>query len=156
MARKKSPRTLRKLCMMRISVKFELVCYGMERTDKGCKKFIENIIKHVDLAEMPVSYLPASVLYDLMEETVAERTCSHHILHLLLQPHLRRCKIPAKINTRTAFHLLVARCSNLTQLEIPKCKVNQTWKLLESKGKIAYSADNKNFVSLYILLTSYT
>jgi hypothetical protein len=109
--------------MMRISVKFELIGYGMERTDKRCKKFIENVIKYVDLSELPLSYLPASVLYDLLEVTSKERTCAHHILHLLLQPHIRRCKIPPKINTRTAFHLLIARCANLTHLEIPFCKV---------------------------------
>jgi len=108
--------------MMRISVKFELIGYGMERTDKGCKQYIENVIKNVDLSELPLSYLPASVLYDLLEVTSKERTCAHHILHLLLQPHLRRCKIPPKIKTRTAFHLLVARCANLTHLEIPHCE----------------------------------
>lgn len=122
MPKTKCALSLRKLCMMRISVKFELIGYGMERTDEGCKKFIENVIRNVDLSELPLSYLPASVLYDLLEVTSKERTCAHHILHLLLQPHIRRCKIPPKINTRTAFHLLIARCANLTHLEIPFCK----------------------------------
>eukprot|EP00092_Neocalanus_flemingeri_P026650 GFUD01028891.1.p1 GENE.GFUD01028891.1~~GFUD01028891.1.p1 ORF type:complete len:531 (+),score=132.72 GFUD01028891.1:105-1697(+) len=122
MPNQKCALSLRKLCMIKISVKFELICYGMERTDPRCKKFIEKVIENVDLSDVLLSYLPSSILYDLLEVTSNERTCAHHILHLLLQPHLRRCKIPPKINTRTAFHLLTARCGSLTHLEIPFCK----------------------------------
>lgn len=107
---------------MKISVKFELICYGMERTDQRCKNFIENVMEKVDLCELPVSYLPSSILLDLLDITSQERTCAPHILHLLLQPHLRRCQIPPKINTKTAFKLLAARCNNLTHLEITFCK----------------------------------
>lgn len=108
--------------MIKISVKFELICYGLERTNPGCKKFIENVIENVELSEMNLSYLPSSILQDLLDVTSKERTCAQHILHLLLQPHLRKCRIPPKINTRTAFKLLAERCGQLTQLEIPFCK----------------------------------
>ena len=121
---KKCALSLRKLCMINISVNFELICYGLERTNPKCKKFIENVIENVELSDLPLSYLPSSILYDLLDVTSKERTCAHHILPLLLQPHLRRCKIPPKINTRTAFKLLASRCGNLTHLEIPFCKVN--------------------------------
>ena len=109
--------------MMGICVKFELICYGKERTEKGSKAYIENMIANTDLSELPISYLPGSVLSDLLDVITKERTCAHHILHLLLQPHLTRVIIHNKINTRTAFHLLVARCANLTHLIIQGIKV---------------------------------
>ena len=105
MPKAKCPLSLRQLCMMGISVKFELICYGKERTEKGCKAYIEKMIASVDLSELPISHLPGSVLADLLDVTSKERTCAHHILHLLLQPHLTRVSLHNKINTRTAFHL---------------------------------------------------
>jgi len=122
MPKMKCPKSLRQLCMMGICVKFELICYGKERTEKGSKAYIENMIANTDLSELPISYLPGSVLSDLLDVITKERTCAHHILHLLLQPHLTRVIIHNKINTRTAFHLLVARCANLTHLIIQGIK----------------------------------
>ena len=124
MPQKKSALSLKQICLQKISDKLELICYGAERTDPTLRTFLETgLYQNIHFSTLPLSWLPPSLLHSLLSMTAMCRPCPHHVLHLLIQPHLTTCKISQNMNTRTSLKLLALRCKHLTCLEIPNVKV---------------------------------
>ena len=117
--------SLKEICLQTISDKLERICYGVERTDPSLKTFLRRgYYENIEFSNSPLSWLPSSLLSELLCVTGQIRPCPHHVLYLLVQPNLTKFSLPQKTNKRTALRLLSMRCKNLTCLEISDCKVS--------------------------------
>ena len=125
MPQRRSALSLKEICLQQISDKLELICFGVERTDPALKTFLQKgYYEAIQFSDSPLSWLPASLLLELLCVTGQHHPCPHHVLHLLIQPCLTTFTIPQNTNKRSALKLLVLRCKNLSYLEIPQCKVS--------------------------------
>ena len=124
MPQRKSALTLKEICLQNISDKLELICYGAERTDPTLRTFIESgLYENIDASACPLSCLPSPLLSELLSVAGRTRPCPLHILHILIQPNIRMCKLTQTMNTRAALKRVSMRCRNLTCLDIPHYKV---------------------------------
>ena len=125
MPQKNSALSLKEICLQTISDKLELICYGVERTDPSLKTFLRRgYYENIEFPDSPLSWLPTSLLSELLCVTGRVRPCPHHVLYLLIQPNLTTFRLPQNTNKRTALRLLSMRCKKLICLEIPQCKVS--------------------------------
>lgn len=114
-----SPPSLRDSALLSVSDNLELVCYGVSRGSQELLKLLDS--GQYKSVAGPLTELPGSVLEDLIEVVCMDRGCPQHLLHLLLQPQIRTCKLHQRWNRRAAAKLLLQRCNKITCLEITYC-----------------------------------